>query len=109
MEIDGYRAVIQYDPEIDLLRGEFIDLNGGADFYAADLINLRKEGRQSLKVFMDMCREDKVEPRKQYSGEIDVQLPPKLHAEIAALAGVQGKSIDAWVTDVIGRTMIESR
>ena len=29
MEIDGYRAVIEFDPDIDMFRGEFLDLNGG--------------------------------------------------------------------------------
>lgn len=32
MEIDGYKAVIAYDPDINLFRGGFIELNGGADF-----------------------------------------------------------------------------
>ena len=36
IEINGYRAIIQYDPEIEMFRGEFIGLNGGADFYATD-------------------------------------------------------------------------
>ena len=31
MEINGYRAIIQFDPGIDMFRGEFIGLNGGAD------------------------------------------------------------------------------
>ena len=31
MKIDGYDAVINYEPEIDLFRGEFINLNGAAD------------------------------------------------------------------------------
>lgn len=44
MEIDGYRAVIVYDPEIEMFRGEFIGLNGGADFYAKDIDGLRREG-----------------------------------------------------------------
>ena len=36
MTIDGYQATIAYDEEIDMFRGEFIGLNGGADFYATD-------------------------------------------------------------------------
>lgn len=62
MEIDGYKAVIQFDPEIDMFRGEFVSLNGGADFYAPDVSGLRKEGATSLKVFLEMCEEDGVEP-----------------------------------------------
>ena len=32
MEINGFNAVIKYDPEIEMFRGEFVGLNGGADF-----------------------------------------------------------------------------
>ena len=32
MEFDGYRAVVQYDPEIEMFRGEFVGLNGGQTF-----------------------------------------------------------------------------
>ena len=42
IEIGGYRAIVQYDPEVDMFRGEFIGLNGGADFYAKDIAGLRK-------------------------------------------------------------------
>ncbi len=67
IEINGYQAVVQYDPDIDMFRGEFVNLNGGADFYAKDVEGLRKEGEISLKVFLDMVREDGVEARKRHS------------------------------------------
>ena len=35
IDINGHRAVVAFDPEINLFRGEFTGLNGGADFYAA--------------------------------------------------------------------------
>ena len=56
MEIKGYRAVIQYDPDIEMFRGEFVGMNGGADFYAKDIDGLRKEGKISLRVFLEMCK-----------------------------------------------------
>ena len=40
MTINGYQAVIAFDPDIQLFRGEFVGLNGGADFYAADVAGL---------------------------------------------------------------------
>ena len=65
MEIDGYKALIAFDPDTNQYLGEFVDLNGGADFYAADVKSLKREGKVSLKVVLDMCREDGVEPRKR--------------------------------------------
>lgn len=64
MDISGFEATIVFEPETKLFRGQFSDLNGGADFYAADVKTLRREGTISLKVFLDMCREDGVEPKK---------------------------------------------
>ena len=103
MEIDGYKAVIAYDPQTNLFRGEFVNLNGGADFYAADVKSLQREGKLSLKVFLDMCREDKVEPRKSYSGKLMVRLPAEVHAKAAASAASEGKSLNTWLTDVVAQ------
>jgi len=105
VEINGYRAVVQYDPDIDMFRGEFIGLNGGADFYAKDIDGLRKEGEISLKVFLDMCQEDGVEPRKAYSGKFNLRVSPNLHAEITARALAEGKSLNQWVADVLGESL----
>jgi len=99
MEIAGYRAVIQFDPDIEMFRGEFVGLNGGADFYARDIAGLRREGTASLEVFLDMCKEDGVKPRKQFSGKFNVRIPPELHEAIAAAAAADGKSLNQWVRD----------
>ena len=106
MEINGYRAVVQYDPEIDMFRGEYLGLNGGADFYAKDIDGLRQEGEISLKVFLDMCREDGVEPRKEYSGKFNLRVSPQLHAEIATMATAEGKSLNQWVADILEESLV---
>jgi hypothetical protein len=33
MTVDDYKARIEFDPELDMFRGEILGLNGGADFY----------------------------------------------------------------------------
>ena len=101
MEIDGYKALIAYDPDSNQFRGEFVDVNGGADFYAADVKSLKREGKISLKVFLDICVEDGVGPRKSYSGKLMVRLPVVLHQRAAVSAASQGKSLNAWLADVV--------
>ena len=99
MTINGHRAVIQYDPEIELFRGEFIGLNGGADFYAADIEGLKREGAVSLKVFLEMCAEEGVNPVRTFSGKFNLRIPPALHADLASAAAAEGKSLNQWVVD----------
>ena len=52
MEIDGFKAKIEYDPNLDQFRGEFLGLNGSADFYGKTPVTLRKEFKNSLKVLI---------------------------------------------------------
>ena len=106
IEIDGYKAVIQFDPDIDMFRGEFIGLNGGADFYARDVVGLKEEGAMSLKVFLEMCEEDGVEPRRSYSGKLHLRISPELHATAAAAAAAEGKSLNQWIAGALGSTLL---
>lgn len=101
MIIDGYDAVVAYDPDINMFRGEFVGLNGGADFYASTVDGLRQEGGKSLQVFLDMCREDGVEPRKHYSGKFNLRVPQRLHERLALMAAASGKSINALIIEML--------
>lgn len=101
IKINGVKAFIQYDPDIDLFRGEFIGLNGGADFYATDIDSLKREGSISLKVFLDLCKEDGVEPYKQYSGKFNVRIAPKLHEQITTASKAQMISLNEFINDAI--------
>ena len=56
MMINDHKALIQYDPELGLFRGEFVGLNGGADFYGDSIADLENEGKQSLQTFLDVWR-----------------------------------------------------
>jgi len=99
MNIKGYQALISYDAEINMFRGEFISLNGGADFYANDIEGLIREGELSLNIFLKMCQEDGVSPEKQYSGKFNVRLPSDLHKNLAICASARGQSINQLIIE----------
>ncbi|MDP3977600.1 MAG: type II toxin-antitoxin system HicB family antitoxin [Pseudomonas sp.] len=101
MIIDGHRAVIQFDPELGMFRGEFINLNGGADFYADSVAALKQEGATSLRVFLEVCAEKGIEPLKHYSGKFQLRLPEDLHAEVAETAASLGVSLNQFVQQVL--------
>ena len=101
MIVEGRKAKIEYDSEIDMFRGETLGLNGGADFYGQTPDELRLEFKNSLKVFLDVCQEKGIDPYKEYSGKFNLRIPTDLHAEIASKASAEGKSLNQWVVEAL--------
>ena len=101
---DGYKAAIAYDPEIEMFRGEFVGLNGAADFYAADLEGLKREGKISLEVFLEVCAEKGIAPKKQ-AGRFALRLDPETYQSVAIAASASGKSINQFIVDSLKQSV----
>jgi len=101
MTIDGYHAKIEYDPELDLFRGEILGLNGGADFYGKNPRGLRVEFKKSLEVFLQVCTEKGIEPRRHFSGKFNLRITPELHEQLAIAAQAEGKSINTLAQEAL--------
>ena len=101
MTVDGFHARIDYDSMLDLFRGEILGLSGGADFYGKNPKELRIEFRKSLKVFLDVCKEKGIEPRRHFSGKFNLRITPELHEKLAIAAQAEGKSINTLAQEAL--------
>lgn len=101
MAVEGYKAKIEYDAELDQFRGEILGLNGSADFYGKSAGDLRKEFKNSLKVFLEVCEESGISPKKEFSGKFNLRISSDLHCEIAARASGEDKSLNQWVAETL--------
>lgn len=101
MTFDGYNARIEYDADLDMFRGEILGLNGGADFYGKNPKELRAEFKKSLQVFLEVCSEKGIEPRRNYSGKFNLRIPPELHEKLAIVAQAEGKSINTLAQEAL--------
>ncbi|WP_027135906.1 type II toxin-antitoxin system HicB family antitoxin [Geminicoccus roseus] len=107
IDIDGHKAVVSFDPEISMFRGEFLGLNGGADFYADTVAGLMEEGRVSLQLFLDECEKQGIEPFRRFSGKFNLRLDPPLHEAATLAAAAARKSLNEWVAEKIERAVKE--
>ena len=101
MTVEGYHAKIEYDEEIDLFRGEILGINGGADFYGKTPKELRAEFKKSLQVFLEVCEEKGIEPRRYFSGKFNLRISPELHEQLAIAAQAEGKSINTLAQEAL--------
>lgn len=108
MTLDGYQAKIEYDEELDLFRGEILGLNGGADLYGKDPQALRIEFKKSLQVFLEVCAEKGMAPRRNFSGKFNLRISPELHERLAIESQAQGKSINALAQEALQERVAHS-
>lgn len=101
MELDGFVAIIRYDPEKDRFRGEIQGLSGGADFYGSTPKELRREFRASLDFFIATCEKHGIAVKKPASGKFVVRIPSDLHAKAATAAQAAGVSLNTLVEQAI--------
>ena len=105
MKFGEYSAVISFDPEIQMFRGEFSGLNGGTDFYADSIENLRKEGETSLRVFLDYAKEKNISPKKQFSGKLVLRLKPEIHQKYKLLASAKNVSLNQLLNETLEKAV----
>ena len=101
MTLDGFSAKIEFDAELDVFRGEILGLSGGADFYGKNPKELRTEFKKSLQVFLAVCHEKGIEPRRNYSGKFNLRISPDLHEKLAIVAQAEGKSINTLAQEAL--------
>jgi predicted HicB family RNase H-like nuclease len=101
MSLEGYSARIEYDADTDLFRGEILGLSGGADFYGRNPKELRAEFKKSLALFLAVCRENGIAPRRSFSGKFNLRIPPELHERLALAAQAEGRSINSLAQEAL--------
>lgn len=97
LELNGLKAKIVFDPEIEMFRGEILGLSGTADFYAENVQSLKDEMKTSLEVYLEVCQEEGIEPYKHYSGKIAYRTASDIHQKLEALASAQNVSVNKLI------------
>ena len=99
MEYKGYLASVEFDDSADVLHGRVV--NSGsypiATFEATETRELRREFERSVDEYLKWCEEDGVEPRKPFSGKLNVRLGSELHAAVMTAARAEQVSINSWI------------
>lgn len=105
MEVGDHRAVIQFDPEA----GKFLREFSGANLRADSVVSLRLEGEASLRVFIEMCTEKRLNLIQNYSGRFVMRPPGDTRIRADETAAACGVSLNRVVQDALSPVQAQSR
>ena len=64
---------------------------------------LKREYHGSIDDNLSWCAEDGVEPRRGFSGKLNLRLGPDLHRQVSVEAAARDLSINEWITRTISK------
>ena len=105
LKYKGYTGIVEYDADGKIFTGEVVGLRSTITFQGRTPDEIEASFRQSIDLFLEMCREDGVLPERPYSGRFNVRISPKLHRDIAARAAVEKKSLNEWIVEKLQRSL----
>jgi len=107
MEYKGYTATVEFDESVGRLHGRVV--NSGpypiVTFEATDVEGIQREFHCSIDEYLESCKEDGIEPRKPFSGKLNVRLGPTLHQRVARSAAESGLSLNSWIVQALEKSM----
>ncbi len=97
----GYIGKIDYDDKLGIFHGEVINTRDVITFQGKSVNELKRALKDSVDDYLQFCRERGEEPDRPFSGKFVVRVPPEVHREAFLKAKSAGKSLNAWVKEVI--------
>ena len=101
MNYRGYTAKIEYSDEDDCFVGHIAGINDIVGFHANSVPALHSAFEEAVDDYIQTCKKVGKSPQKPYSGKLLLRISPELHARVALLAEIHGKSLNAWVADLL--------
>ncbi len=97
----GYAAKVAFDAEDRIFFGRIAGIADIVTFHADTVDDLVRAFEDAVDNYMAMSEKLGRDAQKPYSGKLMLRVPPELHARAAMLAEASGKSLNAWVADLL--------
>lgn len=101
MTYKNYTAEVEIDPDAKVLAGRVLYLRDVIVFEGETVEDAERQFQVSVDDYLAWCAERGKEPEKPFSGKLPFRTTPEHHRKIALAAAQAGKSINAWMDDVV--------
>lgn len=97
----GYTGQVEVDAEADIIFGTVLDINDVITFQGKTVEEARQEFQNSVDDYLEFCQKLGEKPEKPFSGKLPYRTSPETHRKIFIAAKKSGKSINAWMDEVL--------
>ncbi len=104
LKYKGYVGSVEYSEEDGCLYGKVQGMRKDCITYEGyDVKELKRDFEGAIDDYLESCKQRGIEPRKPYSGSLNVRLAPEIHSMIATQASEAGITINAFIRRALER------
>ncbi|MEG0032965.1 MAG: type II toxin-antitoxin system HicB family antitoxin [Mucinivorans sp.] len=97
-----YVGTVEYSEDDNCLFGKVLGMTKDTITYEGNTIEeLKSDFENAIDAYLESCVSRGVEPRKSYTGVLNVRLSPDLHSQLAAIAQRTGTTINALIKGAV--------
>lgn len=97
----GYAATISYNRFENNFYGEVEGIRDVIAFSGSSVSELESEFKKSVDEYLDKCKQDEIEPSKQFTGDLLLQIPPNIHCRLSMICDELDTDIHEFVGNAV--------
>lgn len=104
----GYSGQLEVDTEAGILFGRVLEIRDVVTFKGRTVEEAVQAFQDSVDDYLAFCQELGEEPNKPFSGKLPFRTTPERHRQVYIAARKAGKSINAWMDEVLSKAAAEA-
>lgn len=101
MSYKGFLGSVAFSEKDNVFFGKVEGIDGLVNFEGDSVEELTNAFHDAVDDYLAYCKENGIEPKKQYSGSLNIRLTPEIHNKVAILAKKTGISINAFIKKAV--------
>ena len=97
LQYKDFIGSVEFSEADGVFFGKIEGINALVNFEGESVKELTDAFHEAVEDYLAFCEEEGIEPRKTYSGTLNVRLTPAIHSRVAALAKQKGISNNAFI------------
>ncbi len=101
MEYKGYIGSVEFSEEDGVFHGKVQGIRALISYEGSTAKELVDDFHSAIDNYLDLCKEENIEPEKAYKGSFNVRISPELHKKAVVYAYSQQTSLNRVMEDAL--------
>ena len=109
MEYKDYIGSVEFSEEDGLFYGKVLGIRALISYEGKNAKELVSDFHSAVDDYLELCKEENIEPEKAYKGSFNVRIKPEMHKKAMIYALAHNISLNSLVENAIGEKLLAAQ